>query len=107
VFTSGDYERFFEHEGQRYHHIIDPRSGYPAGAVVSATVIHPVAATADAAATALFVAGPDAWPAIARQMGVKYVMLVDREGRIHMNPAMQTRLTFEFEPDTIVMSETL
>ncbi len=107
VFTSGDYERFFEHEGQRYHHIIDPRSGNPAGAVVSATVIHPLAATADAAATALFVAGPDAWPAIARQMGVEYVMLVDREGRIHMNPAMQARLIFESKPDTIVMSETL
>ncbi len=107
VFTSGDYERFYEYEGRRYHHIIDPRSGYPAGAAVSATVIHPVAATADAAATALFVAGPDAWPAIARQMGVKYAMLVDREGRIHMNPAMKTRLTFESEPDTIVMSETL
>jgi len=107
VFTSGDYERFYEHEGRRYHHIIDPRSGYPAGATVSATVIHPVAATADAAATALFVAGPDAWPAIARQMGVKYVMLVDREGRIHLNPAMQARLKFESEPEAIVMSEAL
>jgi thiamine biosynthesis lipoprotein len=107
VFTSGDYERFYEYQGQRYHHIIDPRSGYPAGATVSATVIHPVAATADAAATALFVAGPQAWPAIARQLGVKYVMLVDREGKLHMNPAMQARLAFETEPDTIVMSEAL
>jgi thiamine biosynthesis lipoprotein len=107
VFTSGDYERFYEYQGQRYHHIIDPRSGYPAGATVSATVIHPLAATADAAATALFVAGPDAWPAIARQMGVKYVMLVDREGRVHLNPAMKARLRFEPEPDVIVMSEAL
>ena len=107
VFTSGDYERFYEYEGQRYHHIIDPRSGYPASATVSATVIHPLAATADAAATALFVAGPDDWPAIARQLGVGYVMLVDREGRIHMNPAMKARLVFESEPDTIVMSDAL
>ncbi len=107
VFTSGDYERFYDYEGRRYHHIIDPRSGYPANATVSATVIHPIAATADAAATALFIAGPDAWPAIARQMGVEYVMLVDREGRIHMNPAMKARLTFESEPDTVILSEAL
>jgi thiamine biosynthesis lipoprotein len=107
VFTSGDYERFYEYQGRRYHHIIDPRNGYPAGAAVSATVIHPLAATADAAATALFVAGPDAWPAIARQMGVKYAMLVDREGRIHMNPAMKARLEFESETDTIVLSDAL
>ena len=95
IFTSGDYERFFEVDGQRYHHIIDPRTGYPANSTTSVTVIHSNAATADAAATALFVAGPDQWLSTARNMGIRYVMLIDKQGAIHMNPAMQSRIHFE------------
>ena len=93
VFTSGDYERFYEYEGRRYHHIIDPRSGYPADQTTSVTVIHTDAATADAAATALFVAGPADWQAIARKMQLRYVMLVDKNGQIIMTPAMAKRIT--------------
>ena len=95
IFTSGDYERFFEVDGQRYHHIIDPRTGYPASSTTSVTVIHGNAATADAAATALFVAGPDQWLSTARNMGIHHVMLIDQQGTIHMNPAMQSRIHFE------------
>ena len=95
IFTSGDYERFFEVDGTRYHHIIDPRTGYPASMVTSVTVIHSSAATADAAATALFVAGPDHWTAVARSMGLELVMLVDTRGIIHMTPGMQQRIRFE------------
>jgi len=92
IFTSGDYERFYIHDDKRYHHILDPRTGYPAAGATSVTVIHVDAGLADAAATALFVAGPDRWHEIAHAMGVKYVMLIDAEGRIHMNPAMQKRV---------------
>ncbi len=97
VFTSGDYERFFEVDGKRYHHIIDPRSGYPADQTISVTVVHDNATTADAAATALFVAGPEDWVEIARSMHIGLVMLIDANGVIHMNPAMQSRI--RFEPD--------
>lgn len=98
VFTSGDYERYFEHEGRRYHHILDPRTGYPASGTVSVTVVHEEAATADAAATALFVAGRREWEATAAGMGVAQAMLIDQEGTVHMTPAMADRVHFETSP---------
>ena len=92
IFTSGDYERFFIFKNRRYNHILDPRTGYPADVSQSVTVIHDDAGIADAAATALFVAGPDHWHRIAKNMGIKFVMLVAANGDIHMNPAMARRI---------------
>ncbi|MBS1262178.1 MAG: FAD:protein FMN transferase [Calditrichaeota bacterium] len=60
VATSGDYERYFEVDGGRYHHIFDPETGYPSRASISATAIAETCAGADAYATAFFVLGPDA-----------------------------------------------
>lgn len=91
VFTSGDYERFFEYEGTRYPHIIDPRSGLPARDATSVTVLHTNAAEADAAATALLVAGKD-WPEIAASMGIDSVMLVRPDGQIELSPNMADRV---------------
>lgn len=102
VFSSGDYERFFEYDGERYPHILDPRTGYPADFAMSVTVIHNNASKADAAATALFVAGEN-WPAVAAQLEVEHVMLMTREGEVQMSPAMQKRvkLTGHMEPAVI------
>ena len=58
--TSGSGKQFFHHRGKRLGHVIDPRSGYPAGDLLSLTVITASAADADAAATGLFVAGSEA-----------------------------------------------
>jgi len=57
--TSGSGTQYFHHQGQRYGHIIDPRTGRPAGAVLSSTVIAPSAAEADALSTAFYVGGSD------------------------------------------------
>lgn len=95
ILTSGDYERFFEYQGRRYHHILDPRTGYPARGFASVTVIYHDAATADAASTALFVAGPQRWREIARKMGIQHVMVVDDKGQVTMTPAMAERVRFE------------
>jgi len=94
VFTSGDYERVYFYKGQRYHHILDPKTGYPTRDAQSVTVIHSDAGLADAAATALFVAGSEHWQSIAKKMGIHYVMLIDANGDIHMTSAMQSRIKF-------------
>ena len=107
IFTSGNYERNFTWQGKIYHHIIDPRTGWPAEGSASITVLHPDATTADAAATALFVAGPDEWHAVAKKMGIRFVMLIDTEGTIHMNPAMAERVQLQSKAQTIKISEPL
>lgn len=90
VFTSGDYERKFEWNGVSYHHLLDPRSGRPARATASITVIHHDPSVADAAATALFVAGDD-WPRVARALGVDTVMRVTPAGRVEATAAFVAR----------------
>ena len=102
VFTSGDYERFYMHEGKRYHHILDPRTGYPAQGTQSVTVIHTDSGLADAAATALFIAGPEEWMNIAKKLKLKQVMLIDSKGNIHITPEMKKRLTFATETTLMV-----
>jgi thiamine biosynthesis lipoprotein len=106
VLTSGNYERYREYEDVRYAHILDPRTGWPVRHVASATVIHTDGAVADAAATALTVAGPDDWQRIARRMGLVYVMLVDEAGTVYLSPGMAERIQFaDGQGDTVVIGE--
>ena len=88
VFTSGNYQRFGEWEGERYAHILDPRTGRPVAGVLQATVIHPDPLTADAAATALVVAGPLAWQRIAAGMGIEQAIVVGADGRVETTEAV-------------------
>jgi thiamine biosynthesis lipoprotein len=90
--TKADYDRNFVFKGETYHAILDPRTGAPARDARSVSVLHRDAVTAAAAATALFIAGPAEWQRIAQQMGVRYVLLVDAAGTLHMNPAMAARI---------------
>jgi thiamine biosynthesis lipoprotein len=59
ISTSGDYERFFDEDGTRYHHIIDPHTGHSASKVRSATVIGPSATRTDGLSKTAFVLGPE------------------------------------------------
>ncbi|MCU7916675.1 MAG: FAD:protein FMN transferase [Candidatus Thiodiazotropha sp. (ex Gloverina cf. vestifex)] len=105
VLTSGNYERYREYEGVRYAHILDPRTGYPVEHVASATVISPDGGLADAAATALSVAGPDGWHQIAHQMELNQVMLVNEKGRVYITPEMKARIVFQQSVDEVIISQ--
>jgi FAD:protein FMN transferase len=97
LFTSGDYERGYDWEGERIHHVIDPRSGRPSRGLAAATVLHTDPALADAAATTLMIAGPEAWPSQARKLGVELAMVVLPDGSVEMTPALEPRVVFERE----------
>lgn len=96
--TSGDYQRFFVHNGTRYSHIIDPRSGYPAQGTQSVTVLMPpgprAGALSDALTKPIFIAGPKQWAQMAAQVGAEFVLRVDASGAIELTDAMAQRIEF-------------
>ncbi len=104
VFTSGDYERFYDHGGARLHHILDPRTGYPVNHTQAVTVIAAEGVTADAAATALFVAGSDRWRQVARVLGIDYVLRVDATGELEFTAPMRDRVRRAARGDLDIMS---
>lgn len=82
ISTSGDYERYFEVDGRRYHHIIDPSSGDSSRRLLSATVIADDSTTADALSTTLFVMGPKAGLALINQLPNISCVLVKPSGKV-------------------------
>ncbi len=76
VATSGDYRNYFEIDGLRYSHTIDPRNGQPVShKLASVTIIHTSAMTADALATALLVLGPDAGYKLAEKLNLAALLI--------------------------------
>jgi len=95
VFTSGNYQRFRQAtSGERYPHILDPRTGWPVKDVLSATVISDNGLVADAAATALVVAGIAEWHEVAGPLGLTCVLLTLEDGSVYVTAEMEQRMTF-------------
>lgn len=91
LFTSGNYERKFAYEGKLYHHLLDPFTGYPVNDFSSVSVITNNGAEADAAATALFVAGKAHWRDVAKALNIKQFVLIDNDNNIIISKAMSER----------------
>lgn len=89
VATSGDYERYFEVDGKRYHHLLDPLTGRPGRKSRSVTIVATSAALADLEATALFLEGPEALKRLEKEGRV--AMVVDPKGRWHATPPFRRR----------------
>lgn len=94
IFTSGNYERFRQDQTERYPHILDPATGWPAKDIASVTIITDEGLLADAAATALVVAGLDGWTEVARALGLNQVAIVDENGAVYLTPEMEQRIEF-------------
>lgn len=88
VVTSGDYERFFEQNGHRYHHIFDPYSGYPAENCQSVTILAPEAILADALSTAVFVLGPQKGLKLLEDYPDVDALIIDSAGQIQTTPSL-------------------
>jgi thiamine biosynthesis lipoprotein len=96
--TAGDYERSFILNGRRYHHIIDPRTGYPATASREVTVFAPNAFLADGLDDAIFILGPEKGLALAKQYPDVYALVVDAHNKVWMSPGLEGRLIRTAEP---------
>ena len=93
--TSGDYQRYFELDGRRYCHIIDPRTGYPASGTQSLTVLAASGPRAgvlsDVASKPSFIQKANAWETPLKQLNIIAALRVDESGKIAMSEAMARR----------------
>jgi thiamine biosynthesis lipoprotein len=92
ISTSGDYQRFFIKNGKRYHHILDPATGYPAKTdLLSASVIAPEGYIADGLSTAVFALGSEKGMSLLKAMGIEGV-LVDRDRNVFVTEGIRGKI---------------
>ena len=88
ISTSGDYERFFDEDGTRYHHIIEPKTGKPAAGMHSATVIGPDAVITDALSTSVFVMGVQDGLTLIGTLPDYESIVIDAEGHLYYSDGL-------------------
>ena len=96
--TSGDYQRYFELDGKRYCHIIDPRSGYPVQGVQAVTVLispgEQTGVASDVLSKPIFITEPSERENVIKNMGIDNVMIIDGKGHVSVSRDMAERLTW-------------
>jgi thiamine biosynthesis lipoprotein len=88
ISTSGDYERYFELNGERYHHIINPRNGHSVSGIRSVTVIGPNSTTADALSTGVFVLGVEKGLAVIESLPDVEAVMIDANSEMHYSSGL-------------------
>jgi FAD:protein FMN transferase len=89
ISTSGDYERYFEADGVRHHHILDPKTGVSASAVRSATIIGPDATTTEGISKSVFVMGPERGIRFAESLPGIDAVVIDADGDMHTTAGLR------------------
>ncbi|MBI5875321.1 MAG: FAD:protein FMN transferase [Deltaproteobacteria bacterium] len=94
IATSGDYERFFIKDGARYHHIMDPSTGFPANKCRGVTIAAKDPMLADALSTAIFVMGPDEGMKLIEKLPDVEGLIIDADGRITVSSGLKEKVKF-------------
>jgi FAD:protein FMN transferase len=105
VATSGDYERYFFEGGKRYHHLLDPRTGYPSNGCVGVTVVSKSAALTDILSTAAFILGPERGKILLAELDCEGIFIT-RQG-IEVTPGLLKKLEFLCNPQDVIKSISL
>lgn len=92
VSTSGDYERFFMKDGKRYHHILDPKTGWPAEGTQGVTIIAKDHTLADGLSTAVFVLGPEKGMALIERLDSVEGVIIDKNGVVTVSSGFRGKI---------------
>ena len=102
--TSGDYQRYFEISNKRYHHLLDPRTGFPSDSTQAVTILIPKDKNAglysDVYSKPIFIAG-DEWQKIAKDLKLNNVLRINKNGKIEISRTFYPRLEFLIEQKDI------
>lgn len=104
VSTAGDYQRYFEQDGVRYHHILDPVTLHPARACRSVTVVAGRGVMADGLDTGIFVMGPDRGMQLVERLPDVEAIIVDEAGTVRVSSGLQGRVRMKVERDRMPRS---
>lgn len=94
IVTSGDYERFFFSKGKRYHHILNPKTGYPADECQSVTIMAKKATFADGLATGIFVLGPREGMDLIESLEEVEGVIVNKEGEVSVSSGLVSKIEY-------------